>query len=216
MAFAFAQLSALRRPWRSSLTAFRQSKRWRQVKSNEITVGSIIEYKDEMMKVHKLETTMQGRGSNFFQLDLRSVKNNKKHTARLRANEKVELIELERAHRQYLYQEGDYTHFMDPSSFEIDTAPSDILGNYKYYITEGEELEVRTTETSGDLVFAITPTFAEVKLKSVNADIASNTNLTKHTGIAENGRTIYSVAKHVQTGDVVQIRVETEEYTGKV
>eukprot|EP00954_Amorphochlora_amoebiformis_P011034 863470-Amorphochlora_amoeboformis.AAC.1 len=32
MAFAFAQLSALRRPWRSSLTAFRQSKRWRQVK----------------------------------------------------------------------------------------------------------------------------------------------------------------------------------------
>eukprot|EP00466_Bigelowiella_natans_P021184 jgi/Bigna1/82640/fgenesh1_pg.95_\ len=191
-------------------------RRWRQIKSQEISVGNILQYKQQMCKVEKIETTMQGRGSNFYVVDMRAISNNKKHSARLRSGEKVELVELKRLDMQYLYEDDNEVYFMDPDSFEQIAAPADILGNYRYYVSAGEELEVRATEDGLSLVWAEIPTFADVEVQSVTGSAAAGrATAEKLTATTVNGRVITGCAKFVEAGTKIQIKVETEEYVGK-
>eukprot|EP00472_Partenskyella_glossopodia_P012443 CAMPEP_0197530052 /NCGR_PEP_ID=MMETSP1318-20131121/30467_1 /TAXON_ID=552666 /ORGANISM="Partenskyella glossopodia, Strain RCC365" /LENGTH=157 /DNA_ID=CAMNT_0043085721 /DNA_START=302 /DNA_END=775 /DNA_ORIENTATION=- len=157
---------------------------------------------------------MQGRGSNFISAELRVLSNNKKQNIRLRVGEKIELVELSRKLLQYLYHDEKEAHFMDPESFDQSSCSVEVLGNYQYYIQPGEELEVRITEGGDDIVSADTPTFAVTTIESMSKSPGRDPG--KLAGIAENGREIKGIAKHVEAGTKIEIKVENEEYVTRV
>eukprot|EP00470_Lotharella_oceanica_P013840 CAMPEP_0170197552 /NCGR_PEP_ID=MMETSP0040_2-20121228/66652_1 /TAXON_ID=641309 /ORGANISM="Lotharella oceanica, Strain CCMP622" /LENGTH=167 /DNA_ID=CAMNT_0010447247 /DNA_START=66 /DNA_END=569 /DNA_ORIENTATION=- len=166
------------------------------------------------MKIEKLENTMQGRGSNFISVEMRALENNKKHTARLRTGEKVDLVELTRKNMQYLYQDAGEAHFMDMETFEQVSATSHILGNYQYYIAEGEELEVKLSAES-EVVMADTPKHTTITIDRIDEASADRVAAQKLNAQASNGRVVSGVAAFVTPGTAVVIDVETEAYVSR-
>jgi elongation factor P len=52
------------------------------------------------------------------QLELRDISNKSKHPLKLRPSDMVDVVRLDEKTYQFLYQEDDVLHCMDPNSFE--------------------------------------------------------------------------------------------------
>ncbi len=182
------------------------------VKCNELSKGDVIEYNNQTVKIDKMTKTMQGRGSNFLSVELRDVNTGKKGSARLRTDEKVELVDLTKSKWQFLYEDAGVAYFMEPTLFEQVDAPASILGNYQYYVAPGEEVNLYQSE-KGALVMSDCPLVAVTTIESMGGDRGETRT---RYATAVNGRTITKVANHVQAGQKIEVSVDSEEYLRRV
>ena len=147
------------------------------------------------------------------------MKGNKKGNKKFRTSEKVALsvlraelttlwaVQVERATLeqqkfQYLYEQGDMLHMMDPDTYEMIETPVDVAGKMRELLTEGQTVELELYE--GEPLSMLVP-------QSIDAEVVEMThNGGTHLAILKNGMTI-STPQHIQLGDMIKVR--TEDWT---
>jgi elongation factor P len=78
----------------------------------------------------------------FVQVKLRDLKNGSLIEKRLRSNESVEQVDLDRRTMEYLYNQGTTAVFMDPETFEQVELSKDIAGDLTLYILPNNSIIV--------------------------------------------------------------------------
>ena len=76
------------------------------------------------------------------QVKLRDLKNGSLIEKRLRSNESVEQVDLDRRTMEYLYNQGTTAVFMDPETFEQVELSKDIAGDLTLYILPNNSIIV--------------------------------------------------------------------------
>ena len=89
-----------------------------KINANEIRVGMLLEYKDDLWQVLKTQHVKPGKGGAFAQVEMKSVNKNTKLNERFRSSETVEKASVEENNFNYLYEDENYYFFMNPNSFE--------------------------------------------------------------------------------------------------
>jgi len=89
-----------------------------KINANEIRVGMLLEYKDDLWQVLKTQHVKPGKGGAFAQVEMKSVNKNTKLNERFRSSETIEKASLEETSFNYLYDDENNYFFMDPKSFE--------------------------------------------------------------------------------------------------
>ena len=90
-----------------------------KINVTEIKVGMILEYKDDLWEVLKINHVKPGKGGAFAQVEMKSLNKNTKLNERFRSSETVEKANIEETKFNYLYSDDADYYFMNPKNFDI-------------------------------------------------------------------------------------------------
>ena len=89
-----------------------------KINAGEIRVGMLLEYKNDLWQVLKTQHVKPGKGGAFAQVEMKSLNKNTKLNERFRSSETIEKASLDEIKFNFLYDDGESYHFMNPDSFE--------------------------------------------------------------------------------------------------
>lgn len=178
---------------------------------NEISKNVIIKKDGELLMVTEFQHVNPGKGAAFVRLRLRNIRSGKTLEVTLKANEEVEIVEVERRKMQYLYESAGRYAFMDSATYEQTELDEALLGEKKAYLKEGMEVFVAVYESAP--VAVELPRKAAYKVAEsppgVRGDTASG-KVTKEVTL-ENGLKVQAPL-FIKEGEEVVINTETGEY----
>ncbi|MCP6368355.1 elongation factor P, partial [Klebsiella pneumoniae] len=71
------------------------------------------------------------------QVDMRRIADGVKVSERWRTTEQVERAHVDERGYDFLYEDGEGFHFMEPETYEQVVAPAEMVGDQKAYLQEG-------------------------------------------------------------------------------
>ena len=185
-----------------------------KINVTEIKVGMILEYKDDLWEVLKINHVKPGKGGAFAQVEMKSLVKNTKLNERFRSSETVQKANLEEIKYNFMYSDEDYFYFMNLQSFEQINLNKSILGEKGKMLTENLEVTINFYNEKPlnillpkQLTFVIEATDAALKGQTVSSSYKP--------AVLQNGLNI-QVPPFIESGDNVVVDSRTMEYVKKV
>ena len=185
-----------------------------KILGNEIKPGMIIEHKNDLWSVLKAQHVKPGKGGAFNQVELKSVKKGTKLNQRFRSNDTVERAILDDKKFSFLYEDENYCHFMDLTTFEQIQINKSLLGEKNKLLKENMEVNVQFYDDQALSVDL--PLSVELKIESTDAAIKGQTASSSYKpAILENGIKIM-VPPFINSYDKIVLDTRTLEYIKKI
>ena len=185
-----------------------------KILGNEIKPGMIIEHKDDLWSVLKVQHVKPGKGGAFNQVELKSVKKGTKLNERFRSSDNVERAILDDKKFNFLYEDEKNCHFMDQTNFEQVQISKSLLGEKNKLLKENMEVNVQFYDDqplSVELLSSV-----ELKIASTDAAIKGQTASSSYKpATLENGIKIM-VPPFINSDDKIVLDTRTLEYIKKV
>ena len=184
-----------------------------KISANEIRVGMLLEYKNDLWLVLKTQHVKPGKGGAFAQVEMKSINKNTKLNERFRSNETIEKASLEETTFNYLYKDEINYFFMNPKSFEQIEIKKNIIGEKGKLLTENLEVII---SFYNELPISINlPNQVVCKIESTDVALKGQTVSSSYKpAILDNGLNI-QVPPFIEIGDEVIIDTRNLEYIKK-
>jgi len=154
-----------------------------------------------------------GKGQAFSRVRVRNLKNGRTTEKTFRSGESVEAADVMETDMQYLYNDGEFYHFMDPNTFEQVGADATAVGDASKWLLE--ETMCTVTLWNGSPLIIVPPNFVELKITQSDPGVKGDTaqGATKPATL-ETGAVI-NVPLFVDEGEVVKVDTRTGEYSSR-
>ena len=184
-----------------------------KINAGEIRVGMLLEYKDDLWQVLKIQNVKPGKGGAFAQVEMKSVIKNTKLNERFRSSESVEKAILEESNFNYLYEDEINYFFMNPKTFDQIEIKKNLVGEKGKLLSEN--LEVSVSFHNDNPISIELPTQIECEIKITDAAIKGQTVSSSYKpAVLDNGIKI-QVPPFVVSGDKIIVDSRTLEYVKK-
>lgn len=181
---------------------------------NELRKGVTFELDGNLYKVLDYEHHKPGRGKATIRIKARDLRTGTVLDKSFISGDRIQDVRLDYHNVQYLYNDGEYYHFMDLETYEQPAIPAAVLGESAQYLTEG--LQVKLTFYEQEPLDIDLPT--SVELQVAQADIAirgdTATGVTKKV-TTETGLQV-SVPNFVEEGDTIRVDTRNGAYLTRV
>jgi elongation factor P len=117
-----------------------------KVIASSLRKGNVVDKDGKLYVILSAENIHPGKGTPVTQLDMRRISDGVKVSERYRTTEQVERAYVEDREYQYLYQDGDGFHFMNPETYDQMAIPKDIIGDQAAYLQENMKVLLSTHE----------------------------------------------------------------------
>jgi elongation factor P len=161
-----------------------------QVSTAEFRKGLRIVYDGQPYSIVDFQHVKPGKGGAFVRTKLKHLTAGRVIDNTFRAGEKVELVDFEEKHMQFLYRDERY-HFMDTETYEQVSLSADEVGDARLYLKENVEVDVLYIE--GKPAGVELPNFVELAVLQTDPGVRGDT--------AQGG----TKPATVETGAVVQV-----------
>ena len=185
-----------------------------KINANEIRVGMLLEYKDDLWQVLKTQHVKPGKGGAFAQVEMKSVNKNTKLNERFRSSETVEKASVEETNFNYLYEDENNYFFMNPKSFEQIEIKKNIIGDKGKLLTEN--LEVSVSFYNENPISVDLPNQVNCKIESTDVALKGQTVSSSYKpALLDNGLSI-QVPPFIEAEDEVVVDTRNLEYIKKI
>ena len=185
-----------------------------KINANEIRIGMLLDYKNDLWQVVKTQHVKPGKGGAFAQVEMKSVNKKTKLNERFRSSEIVEKASLEEINFNYSYEDQERFFFMSPKTFEQTEIQKDLIGEKGKLLTEN--LEVTINFYNDNPISVDLPNQVTCKIKTTDAALKGQTVSSSYKpAILENGLSI-QVPPFIEAGDNVIIDTRNLEYVKKI
>ena len=185
-----------------------------KINANEIRVGMLIEYKNDLWQVLKTQHVKPGKGGAFAQVEMKSINKNTKLNERFRSSETVEKASLDERKYNFLYEDEDKYFLIDPISFEQIEMKKDMVGEKGKLLTENLEVSIsfyNEKPMSVDL-----PNQVTCKIDTTEAALKGQTVSSSYKpAVLLNGLSV-QVPPFIESGDEIIVDTRNLEYIKKV
>lgn len=117
-----------------------------KVIASSLRKGNVVEMDGKLYVVLKAENFHPGKGTPTTSVDMRRISDGVKVAERWRTTEMVEKATVDEREYDFLYEDGEGFHFMEPNTYEQVTAPADMVGDDRVFLTEGMKVYLQTFE----------------------------------------------------------------------
>jgi elongation factor P len=107
-----------------------------RVIASSIRKGNIIEQDGKLYVVVSAENIHPGKGTPVSQIEMRRISDGVKISERYKTTDQVEKATVEERNFNYLYEDGDGFHFMNPENYDQVQVSKDIVGTAAAYLQE--------------------------------------------------------------------------------
>ena len=117
-----------------------------KVIASSLRKGNVVEQDGKLHVILTAENVHPGKGNSVTNVNMRRMNDGVKVIGRWRTVEMVEKADVDEREYDYLYEDGEGFHFMNPENFEQLTVSADVIGDQKAYLTDGMKVYLKTFE----------------------------------------------------------------------
>ncbi|MCI1709373.1 MAG: elongation factor P [Chiayiivirga sp.] len=155
-----------------------------------------------------------GKGQAFTRVRYRNIKSGRTVELTMKSTDTVEGADVVDTDMQYLYNDGEFWHFMQPETFEQHTADKAVVGDAAKWI-KGEEMCVVTLWNGAPL--SITPpNFVELKIVETDPGVRGDTSGGGGKPAKLETGAVVRVPLFVGQEEVIKVDTRTGEYFSRV
>ncbi|MBI1364786.1 MAG: elongation factor P [Alphaproteobacteria bacterium] len=181
-----------------------------KIAGNAIRPGMVLNYKDKLVVVTKIEHRTPGNLRAFNQVEMQDIASGTKYNERFSATEMVERVRLEQKNYQYLYDEGDALIFMDAETFEQIPIRKEMIGEQIDFLEPNMTVEIESHE--GRPIGVTLPETVVMAIKETEPTVKGQTASGSYKpAILENGVRIM-VPPYMSEGERVVVKIAEREY----
>ncbi|NHF73011.1 elongation factor P [Paracoccus xiamenensis] len=108
-----------------------------KVIASSLRKGNVVEIDERLYVVLKAENFHPGKGTPTTSVDMRRIADGVKVTERWKTTDQVEKAHVDERAYDFLYEDGEGYHFMEPETYEQVVGPADVIGDQSVYLQEG-------------------------------------------------------------------------------
>ncbi len=182
--------------------------------TNEFRGGLKIMLDGDPYAIVENEFVKPGKGQAFNRVKVRNLKTGRVIERTFKSGESVEAADVVDLELQYLYNDGDQWHFMDPQSFDQYTASKTAVGDAVKWIKEQDICTV--TLWNNEPLSVEPPNFVQLKVVDTDPGVRGDTSggggkpATLETGA------VVRVPLFIEIGEVLKVDTRTGEYVARV
>ena len=184
-----------------------------QVSTAEFKKGLRIVFDDQPYLIVDFQHVKPGKGGAFVRTKLKHMKIGKVIDNTFRSGEKVQLVDSEEKHMQFLYKDDRY-HFMDMETYEQVSLSADEVGEARQYLKENTEVDVLYID--GAPITVDLPNFVEIAIARTDPGLRGDTAQGGNKPATLETGAVVQVPLFLNEGDVVKVDTRTGEYLGRV
>jgi elongation factor P len=184
-----------------------------QVSTAEFKKGLRIVHDGQPYQIVDFQHVKPGKGGAFVRTKLKHMRSGRVIDPTYRSGEKVELVEYEDKHMQFLYRDDRY-HFMDTSSYEQVSLSADEVGEARLYLKENTEVDVLYIDGAPATVEV--PNFVELAIAKTDPGVRGDTAQGGTKPATLETGAVVNVPLFLNEGDVVKVDTRTGEYLGRM
>ena len=185
-----------------------------KINATEIRVGMILEYKNDLWEVLKINHVKPGKGGAFAQVEMKSLNKNTKLNERFRSNETIEKASLEDVKFNFLYNDESDFYFINPNTFDQININKSIIGEKSKMLSEN--LEVTINFYNENAINLRLPNQIECEIEITDAAIKGQTVSSSYKPAKlKNGLQI-QVPPFIESGDKIILDTRSMEYVKKI
>ena len=184
-----------------------------QVSTADFKKGLKIEFDGQPYTIVDFQHVKPGKGGAFVRTKLKHMRQGRVIDNTFRAGEKVELVDFEEKHMQYLYKDDRY-HFMDTETFDQISLSPEEVGDARDFLKENTEVDILFID--GSPVTVELPTFMELAIAKTDPGIRGDTATGGSKPATLESGAVVQVPLFLNQGDIVKIDTRTAEYLGRV
>lgn len=184
-----------------------------QVSTAEFKKGLRIVFDGQPYAIVDFQHVKPGKGGAFVRTKLKHMRQGRVIDNTFRAGEKVELVEYDEKHMQFLYKDDRY-NFMDTETYEQVSMSPDEVGEARDYLKENVEVDVLYID--GSPVAVDLPNFVELAITRTDPGVRGDTAQGGTKPATLETGAVVQVPLFLSEGDVVKVDTRTGEYLGRV
>ncbi len=181
-----------------------------KVIASSLRKGNVVDQDGKLYVILTAENVHPGKGNSVTQVDMRRILDGVKVTQRWRTVEMVEKADVDDREYQYLYNDAEGFHFMEPETYEQIAVPEDVIGDQKAFLQDGMRVFLKTFE--GQALSIELPTRVTLEIVDTEPVVKGQTASSSFkTAVLSNGvKTM--VPPHIGVGTRVVVMTEDASY----
>ncbi len=184
-----------------------------QVSTAEFRKGLRIVFDGEPYTIVDFQHVKPGKGGAFVRTKLKHMRQGRVIDNTFRSGEKVELVDFEDKHMQFLYKD-DRFHFMDMETYDQVSLSEDEIGDAALYLKDNTEVEVLYID--GSPVSLELPNFIELAVARTDPGVRGDTAQGGTKPATLETGAVVQVPLFLNEGDIVKVDTRTGEFLGRV
>jgi elongation factor P len=179
-----------------------------KVIASTLRKGNVVDIDGRLYVVLTAQNFHPGKGTPVTQVDMRRISDGVKVSERWKTTEQVERATVDEREYDFLYEDGEGFHFMEPETYDQVAVHPDVVGEQKVFLTEGVKVFLKTHE--GVAIAIELPQRATVEIAETEPVVKGQTASSSYKpAICTNGIRVM-VPPHIAAG--TRIVIQTEDY----
>ncbi|RJQ45493.1 MAG: elongation factor P [Gammaproteobacteria bacterium] len=181
--------------------------------TNEFRTGLKVMLDNDPCAILENEFVKPGKGQAFNRVKLRNLKTGRVIERTFKSGDTLEGADVVDQEMQYLYNDGEFWHFMMPDTFEQYSTDSNVVGDARKWLKEQDICSV--TLWNNVPLMVSPPNFVLLKVVDTDPGVRGDTSggggkpATMETGA------VVRVPLFIETGDLLKIDTRTGEYVSR-
>jgi|TARA_R110001599_G_scaffold64479_2_gene181455 elongation factor P len=182
--------------------------------TNEFRNGLKVMLDGEPCSILENEFVKPGKGQAFNRVRLRNLNSGRVWERTFKSGESLEGADVIDQSMEYLYNDGEFYHFMDPESFEQVQADTKAVGDAAQWLKEQDVVTV--TLYNGAPLSVTPPNFVELLIVETDPGVKGDTAQggTKPAYLSTGA--VVKVPLFLSEGEVIKVDTRTGEYQNRV
>ena len=184
--------------------------------TNEFKAGLKVMLDGNPYSIIENEFVKPGKGQAFNSVKMRNLRGVKVPEQTFKSGESLEAADVIDTEMNYLYNDGEFWHFMHPETFEQLQADATAMADAKMWLKENGNDLCTITLFNGVPLAVTPPNFVELQITETDPGVRGDTSggggkpATLETGAVDR------VPLFVQQGEVVRVDTRTSDYQTRV
>ena len=182
--------------------------------TNEFKGGLKVMLDGDPCSIIENEFVKPGKGQAFNRVKFRNLKTGRVIERTFKSGESVEGADVVELSMLYLYNDGEFWHFMVPDTYEQYSADRNAVGEAGKWLKEQDEC---TVTLWNDVPLSVAqPNFVELEITETDPGVRGDTSGGGGKPAKLETGAVVRVPLFVQTGEVIRVDTRTGEYVSRV
>ena len=182
--------------------------------TNEFKNGLKLMMDGDPCSIIENEFVKPGKGQAFNRVKLRNLKTGRVLERTFKSGDVLPGADVAEAEMQFLYYDGQFWHFMHPTSFEQYTTNETVIGDAKLWLREQDLCNV--TLYNGEPLSVEVPTFVELRIVETDPGVRGDTVSGGSKPATMETGAVVRVPLFIDEGEVIRVDTRNKEYAGRV
>lgn len=184
-----------------------------KVIASSLRKGNVVELDGRLYAVLSATNFHPGKGTPTTSVDMRRISDGVKVSERWKTTDTVEKATVDERDYDFLYEDGEGFHFMNPENYDQLTVTPDVMGDNKAYLQEGMRCYLKTFD--GVAIAIELPQKIVVEIAETEPVVKGQTASSSYKpAMTTNGLRVM-VPPHIGPGTRIIINTDDDSYQGR-